>query len=135
MGTAALGTTLSFGGTDVAEVVDITGPSLSVDTADTTNHDTQADHSGWEELVTTIKRSGEVTFDINYLPGNSSHGATSGLLNELDSKSKSSWTLTFPDSTTWTFDAYVTGFEPSAPHDDSLDASITLKPTGAMTLN
>jgi hypothetical protein len=141
MAHAAIGTKLKIGDggspvsyTTIAEVVEISGPALSVDTADATHHSSSGDY---EEVVPTVIRSGEVTFDINYLPTDSTHDATDGLLNDLENKTKRNFELVFTDgsNTTWTLTGYVTGFEPSAPHDDKLDASVTIKLTGQPTIN
>src|SRR6056297_1272530 len=121
-----VGSGASSGYDNIAEVFDITGPSLSSDTADITNHDSFSGEAGWEEHVGTVLRSGEVTFDINEIPTNDTHNYSSGnttagsgqapeLLYLLESKVKTGFKLTFPDTgnTEWKFNALVTGFEPS----------------------
>lgn len=132
----------------IAEIVDITGPSLSSDTVDLTSHDSFSGEGGWEEHAATVLRSGDVTFDINYVPTNDTHstysgnttpgsGAAPGLLYIMENKTAETFQLEFPDTTgtTWDFSALVTGYEPAMPHDGSLDASVTLKPTAQPTLN
>lgn len=117
----------------IAKVISITGPGLSLDLEDATDHDSPG---GWEEVVATILRSGEVTFDIHHLPASATHGATTGLIKVMKDRLKRSFQLVFSDSgaTTWTFDAYVSGFESAAPHDGKLTASVTVKITGQPTL-
>ena len=112
----------------IAQITNLSGPSLSLDTADVTEHD----GDGWEEVVGTILRSGTVTAEIVYDPVDTSHAR---LLTHLVSKEPEEFTITFPNtgSSTWTFNALVTGFAPSAPVGDALKASITLKPTGKVT--
>ncbi|MGM0409190.1 MAG: phage tail tube protein [Bacillota bacterium] len=142
------GSGASSGYSDIAEIVDITGPGLSSDTSDITNHDSFTTENGWEEHVATVLRSGEVTFDLNYVPSNTtqnnSSGSTTvgsgeapGLLYMLNNRTKNGFQITFTDlsNTQWQFDAFVTGFEPSNPHDDKSSASVTLKITGQPTLN
>lgn len=115
----------------VANVVSIDGPALSLDTADVTAHDSPG---GWEELVPTILRSGEVTLEINYNPTEASHkNAASGLLHQLVNRTTDTWTFGGPMGT-WSFSGYVTAFSPSAPHDGKLSASVTIKPTGKVTI-
>lgn len=137
---AAYGTLLKMGDgggpevfTTVAEVTDISGPGLSLDTVDVTSHDST---DAWREFIATLKDAGEVTFDINYVPTNATHGATTGLLKALDMRTKKNWRLVFPDTgaTTWNFSGFVTGFEPGEPVDDALTASVTIKLTGEPTL-
>jgi len=126
---AAYGIALIHNGTEVAQVTNISGPSLSLDTADVTEHD----GDGWEEVVGTILRTGTLTFEIVYDPIDATHIA---VIAGLTGKTLESFEVWFPDDdfTAWAFDAYVTGVSPSAPVGDALKASITLKPSGEMSL-
>lgn len=119
--------------TTIAGVLDIQGPGLSSDTEDATNHGSAG---GWEEVLPTIKRSGEVTFDILYDPADATHDPTTGLLAELKNQSKTTYKLVFTDAatTTWQFDAYTLEFGPSTPVSGLLKASLRLKLTGQPTL-
>lgn len=131
---AAYGTVLNRVGVPIVNVSRISGPGLSLDTIDVTSHDSA---SAWEEVVAGILRSGEVTLDIVYDPGTATHKyAAGGLLSDLFLRTAVSYTLVFPSTpaVTWTFTAFVTGFEPSAPHDGALTASVKMKITGAPTL-
>jgi predicted secreted protein len=131
---SAFGTQLLRGAVEIAGVKTISGPGLSLDTEDVTSHDSP---NGWEEVVGTILRSGEVTLDIVYDPAAATHKyAAGGLLHDMVSRDSNTYSLVFPDAanTTWSFSALVTGFEPDAPVDGALAASVTLKPTGDITL-
>ena len=134
---SAYGTTLKRGGTGgtaIAQIQSISGPGLSLDTEDVTSHDSTG---GWEEVVGTILRSGEVTMDLLYDPNAATHkNASGGLLSDLASRASQTYAITFPSSpaVSWTFTAFVTGFEPSMPHDGALTASVTMKLTGQPTL-
>jgi hypothetical protein len=127
---AALGTRLEKGGTEYAQVTNISGPGLSLDTEDVTSHDSTG---AWEEVVGTILRSGEVTLDIVYDPGGATHAA---LLVDLAARTIiTTYTLDFPDAVTiWDFNALVVGFEPGAPVGGALTAVVKFKLTGAPTL-
>lgn len=121
--------------TTIAQVQDISGPGLSLNTDDVTAHDSTG---GWMEFVATVKDGGEVSFDIVYDPAGGTHeNASGGLLYELDQKTAKAYKIVFPDTanTAWTFNAFVTAYEPSAPVDGKLAASITLKITGQPTLD
>ncbi len=113
----------------IAEVMDITGPGLEVATEETTNHDS----SGWREFTPTLKGAGEVTFDINY------YSATTQdqLETDMGNLTKRNFQLVMPlpasGTDTRAFAAYVTAFEPSAPVEGILRASVTLQITGAVT--
>ena len=119
--------------TTISEVRDISGPSLAVDTEEVTNHDSTA---AWEEFVATIVRSGEVTFDLNYHPTESTHDAGTGLIADMVAKTLRNFQLIFTDAgtSTWTFAAFITGFEPSTPVAGALSASCTMKLSGQPTL-
>jgi predicted secreted protein len=131
---SAFGTLFKRSSTTVAQVTNISGPGLSLDTTDVTTHDSA---SGWEEVVGTILRSGEVSLDLEYDPNGATHkNASGGLLADLIAKTPQTYSIVFPTSpaVTWSFSALVTGFEPSAPADGALTAAVKLKLTGAPTL-
>ncbi len=115
----------------IASVVSISGPSLSLDTADVTAHDSTG---AWEEHVPTILRSGDVSFDVNFDPADDTHITGEGLLEYITERDLRVFDLVLPNGDEILFSGYVTGHEPSAPHDGALTASVTIKPTGAVTL-
>jgi predicted secreted protein len=122
---------------DVAYISALKGPGLALDTADVTTHDSA---SAYEELVATILRTGEVSVDIVYDPSAVSIKYSNGLLGKMVAKTLEGFKIVFYDDTvegsrtTWAFNAFVTGFEPDAPHDGALTASMKLKISGAPTL-
>jgi hypothetical protein len=114
--------------TTIAEVRDIAGPQLSHDTEEVTNHSSP---NAWEEFITTIGRSGEVTFPINFIPGHATHDETTGLVSLAYSGATRNWRIVL--STTgkrWQFAAMVTGFEGDSPVVGKQGASVTLKISG-----
>ncbi len=121
--------------TTVAQVTNIDGPGLSVDMIDATTHDSV---NAFEDAVAGIIRSGELSVDIVYDPVDNTHdgSASTGLLFKLKNKIRAAFSLVFPDSgsTTFSFDGEVTGFEPGAPVDGGLTASVTIKITGSPIL-
>jgi len=131
----AFGCQLLKGAVVYAQVTNISGPGLSLDTEDVTSHDSTG---AWEEVVGTILRSGEVTMDIVYDPAHATHkNAAGGLLYDLAARTQiDTFHLIFSDAATtdWTFSAFVTGFEPSAPVGGALTASVKFKLTGQPTL-
>lgn len=129
---SSFGAELRRGATPIAEVRDITGPTLSASTAEVTNH---LSPGRYREFISTVLDGGEVTFDIGYVPSNSTHGpAAGGLLDDYENGNIVTYNLVFPDSTTWTFTAIVTGFETQVVVDGDLKASVTFKVTGQPTL-
>lgn len=131
---AGFGTLLKLGGTTIAGVRDISGPGLTLETPDVTNHSSTG---GWREFVGGLKDGGEVTFDIVFDPVAATHrNVSGGLLYLLTTRASGSFSMTFPDAaaTVWSFTAFVTNYEPSGPVADELSASVTVKITGAPTL-
>ncbi len=133
---SSFGTALTKGaypGVEVAQVTNISGLNVSLDTTDVTEHD----GTGWEEHVATILRSGTVTIDIVYDPNDATHkNAAGGLLYDLVNRVLGTWNIVYPTTPVKyiTFTGFVTGFTPSAPVDGALTASVTIKPTGIVTL-
>ena len=137
---AAFGTQLQMGDgatpenfTTIAEVGDIAGPALATDIDDSTTHSSTG---GYEDFVATIKRTGEITFPINYVPTTATHNPTTGLLAAWAAKTRKNWKLIFPDVgvTTWAFAGVVTGFSPKAPVGARLTADVSIKVYGQPTL-
>lgn len=128
---SAFGTDLYRAGSLIAQVDAISGPGMSLDTEDVTTHDSP---DGWEEVIGTILRSGELTLDLLFDPGSASHAA---LVTQMEAKEDEDFELRFPDGaqTSWDFDAFVTGIDPDAPHSGALRASVTLKITGTPVLD
>jgi len=117
--------------TPIAEVQDIRPPSLGADTEEVTH---QESPDGWREYIVTLLDGGEVSFDLNFIPTNATHNASSGLLKDYSARQKRNYQVVFPDGTTWEFAALVTNFEADAPVGGKLSASVTLKITGKPTL-
>lgn len=131
---AAFGTLFKRSGTTVAQVKNISGPGLALDTEDVTTHDSAG---GWEEVVGTILRSGEITLEIEYDPNLATHkNAAGGIIADLIAKTLVAYTLVFSSNptVTWSFNALCTKFEPSAPVDGALTANVTYKLSGQPTL-
>jgi len=126
---AAFGTTFALNaGTALANVTSFGGPGISLDTVDVTTHDSVG---AWEEVVPTILRSGELTMDIAYDPANATvKNAANGWLALLVARAVTTFVLTFPGPSAVTGSGFVTGFEPSAPHDGALTATLKYKLTG-----
>lgn len=117
----------------IAELRDIKGPNLKLNTTEVTPH-TSTD--GWKEHIGTLLEGGEVTFDVNWLPADATHSFSAGLVKDMVGRTKRNFQIVFPSAspTTWSFTALVTGVGPSAPVDGVLAASITLLITGKPTL-
>lgn len=137
---SAFGTLLKLGDgggtetfTTIAGVRDIGGPAFTLETLETTNHSSTA---GWREFIGGLLSGGEVSLDLLFDPDAATHSYSTGLIKDMVNRTVRHFQIVFtdPTPTTWSFSALVTSFEPSAPHDDLLTASVTLTVTGQPTL-
>lgn len=119
--------------TTIAEVLDITGPGFTAETADVTNHSSPG---AWREMIPTMLAQGTVSFDVNYVPTHPSHNGSTGLISLLTGRTKRNYKIIWPNvgATTWTMDGYITSFSPSAPVNGQLRASVVMTPAGIPTL-
>lgn len=139
----AFGTILAYGDgenvetfTKIGQMKDISGPNMSRDTIDVTNHDSPG---GYREFLASIRDGGEITFAVEYDPGDSTHDQDTGLLYLFGLDVRTNFQLIFPvesDNGYWgyTFSGLVTVFFPKEPVDGSITADITIKVGGAVTL-
>lgn len=111
----------------VAHATSIGGPGLSREEYDVTTHQSPGQ---WEEIIFGIKRSGEVSVDVNYNPAEHD-----GLLSDFSDPNPLGYRMVWPDDSEWEFEAGLTGFEPDAPHDGQLTASLTFKLSGEPNFN
>jgi len=116
--------------TTIAEVVDASGPSFQQAT-----HDAPSQDITWMKKVAGLVSAGEVTFDINFIPKNSTHDDSTGLLSILGAQVVTGFKLLYNDAgagtaSYWSFDAYMVGFDQDVPVDGILMASITLQING-----
>lgn len=131
-GLDAFGTSLSRGDgaasetfTPIASITGFSPPGISRSTIDVTAHDSP---DAWMEFVGNLKDGGEVGVDVNYDPAN--HDT---LLADFEDATPTNYQVAFPEGSVWEFAAILTGFEPDAPHDGKLAASLSWKVTGKPT--
>lgn len=117
--------------TTIAEVKDIEGLDITLNSEDATNHSSPG---AWEEFIATTLAAGPVTFDVNFIPGHATHSYSAGLIKDAVNKTKRNFQLVLPSTTTWAFAAFVEKVAPKAPVKGILTATITLKVTGQPTL-
>jgi predicted secreted protein len=137
-GYAAYGTLLKIGDgagtaeafTTIAEVGDIDGPSMSVNTIDMTSHSSPGARM---EFLAGLIDSGEISFPINFIPDDATHDATTGIQKIMNDRDVWNWQMVFPDATTVTFAALVTAFGVKAPVAGKLSADVTFKISGQWT--
>lgn len=104
----ALGATITINGTPIEEVRDISGPQFTLDMVDVTSHDSP---NGYEEKKPTIKRLGDITFDMSAVPGATGQDA---LVAAYTSSSEDTYVLTLNSGIVVTFEGCVTQLGVSA---------------------
>jgi hypothetical protein len=111
--------------TEIAELRDMTPPALSRNTIEITNHNNLDD-----AYIVGIRRHGDMTMTIGFLPDNATHDHLTGLQHAWFIGSRDIYKLTFPDGFQWLFSGFVTNVAPDTPVDDGLTAEVTIRPTG-----
>jgi len=117
------GITLVFGTSGfTAEITDITPPGASRDSVNTSHQGTTTAHTF---SPTDLYDAGELSFDFHFNPDTSPpiDGATEEIV------------MTFPSGCTWTFNGFMTAYEPSTPLEDKMTGSATVKVTGAVAIS
>lgn len=114
----------------IAQVANIGGPTLSRETVDATAHDSP---NRWRTFIAGLRDAGEVTLELLFDPDNTGQTDLRSDLATLDTIKNYRIKFTDPTPTVWTFAAWVTRFEPRAPMDEKLTASVTFKLSGAPT--
>jgi predicted secreted protein len=135
-GAAAFGTVLvkgGIGGAEIAEVSSINGLALDSDEVDITHHRSPG---GFEEVIQGIRRTGEVTIEGNFVPGDT--GGQRALYDDYLTGAIDSYAIIFPPvfATAWTFKAFVK--QPpatEAPVEGRVPFTATLRVTGPSSLD
>lgn len=117
---------------DMAEVISITPPSSTLDQIDVT-HMTSPNRN--REFISGLNDPGECSFDMNFVPGSTSDDRLFELLNlPVGTSRQRSCRISFPNGVTWTFNAELTGYEPTVPVDDKMTATVTFKVSGSLSV-
>jgi hypothetical protein len=106
-----------------AEITDITPPAMSRESLDTSHQGTVKYKTFTPSLLID---SGELKVDLLFDPS----------LTPPIEAAPSSCVLTFPDTgtTTWTFNGFLTNYEPTGSLDKLMTCSCTIKVTGKVTI-
>jgi hypothetical protein len=117
----------------IAELRDITPPALTRKAIETTTHNSSDD-----SYVVGVRRKGEMTFVVNFLPsGDPTHSAinASGLLYAWAQGSKDLYEIDFPDGAVWLFSGFVSNIASKLPVDGVQEATISIRPSGGHIFN
>lgn len=120
------GATLSIGGAAVAALTSLTGPGLSRDIIDLSNHDGE----GYMTFASGLSDPGELSIEGMF----DSTAGQDTLVSNLEAAAPVEFIITLSDTSTLTFDGFVTAFSTDAPYDGPLTFSATIKATGEVVL-
>jgi predicted secreted protein len=123
---AGFSTTIKYAaGTLIGKLTSIGGIKLKAETIDITNHDSP---DGYKEFIAGLKDGGEFPMEGNFIQSDAGQLA---IMASFGTGAVESFIVTFPDTSTWTFSAIVTGVEVGkADLKDQLTFSATLKISG-----
>lgn len=135
----AFGSTLKLGDggspevfTAVAEITDISPPSMGRDLIEVTHH---ASPGGYREFISGLRDGGEVSLEANWLPTDATHDQVTGLLSYFDLNVTSNWQIVLPDTiATIEFTGFLTAFEGSLNIEEQGKLSCTIKVVGPVTV-
>ncbi len=115
--------------TTIAELVDADAPDQVLNFADATNMESP---SGAMEDVATLLQTSEVSFTLNFLPGD----ATQALLTTAQvAKRKANFQIILPGAARrFEGAAYVSKVGRAMKHDDAMRMTVSLKPQGLWNL-
>ena len=116
----------------LAELINITPPSFTLDQIDVTHMESP---NRLREFISGLGDPGECSFEMNFVPGSTSDDRLFELLNlPVGTSRRRACRISFPNGVTWSFNAELTGYEPTVPVDDKMTATCTFKVTGAVTV-
>ena len=139
-GIAALGVVVQFGTTTgtttsatLTNVTNVSGLDSDVEEIDVTSHDSTG---SYREFVASFIDAGEVQFDLNFDPNETTHRATTGgILYLRDQRLEVPWKIKFPGTPAHSvsFKGFVKSAPLDLPYDDKATATVTVRVTGSAT--
>jgi predicted secreted protein len=109
----------------VGEVTNITPPSDAVDAVDATHMQSPG---RTREFIAGLSDPGECSIEQNFVPGSDAEVRLRAI---KAAGTRAKWRITWPNAVSWRFTGFITGIEATAPVDDKMAATVTIKVTGA----
>lgn len=111
---------------ELSEIMDVSGPEVSQETVDATH---MASPNGFtEKIAVGLRDAGDVTFAMNLIQDDASHGLLEG---DLLASTLSNYRLVYPSGTKRiSFSAFVKSIGPSFPMRDKMVRNVVLTVTG-----
>jgi predicted secreted protein len=105
---------------------------MSKDSIDVTNRGTSTNQ--FKEAIPGLKDGGSVSFKCNWLPTNSTHDGTTGIVKVFKDNVNHNWKCILPDAIkTIAFTGHVTAYTPETPMAAQGSFSATIKVSGEPT--
>ena len=117
--------------TTLAETTSITLPAMARDTIEATHNESGG---AWREFIAGLKDGGEISLELNFVPGGSAALALTAEMDLDGTLAVKNRQILFPDGSYFSFSGILTSFEPDAPLDDKMAASVTFKVSGKPSL-
>ena len=121
----------------IANVGDITGPSISATVVDVTSHSSAAP---WRQKIPTLLDPGTISVKLFFIPASDGsfgvpntpfgHNGTNGLLSVFKARTLNPYAFVFTDGTTYFFNAYCTKFSQVAMVAGVYEATVEFTVTG-----
>lgn len=113
--------------TKIGEQMNIKPPAVKADTHDATH---SASPGGYREFIPGLVDGGEVSFDVNYVPGDATIVTAMTYLRSVITAR-----VVLPNGYIWNFSGILTEFAPDAPLDGKMVMSVSVKVSGVPTLD
>ncbi|MCK4302830.1 MAG: hypothetical protein KAY24_01175 [Candidatus Eisenbacteria sp.] len=111
----------------LAEMKDISGPNIEVDSQEATHQQSPDDH---KEFIPGLVDGGEVSVECQVVEDGTERG---NIIADLQARLTRYWRIVFPSGGYWTFKAFLTGFQAANPVQDIMTDSLSWKITGKPT--
>jgi len=112
----------------IAEVISISGPSMTRETIDVTNLDSTG---GYREFIASLRDGGTIELELNFL-----RSTYETMLSDFQSDTVQTYEIVLPDAenTTITFSGLVTDMPLDIAMDAQIKYTVTIKITGQITV-
>ena len=120
--------------TAVAEVKDIDGPSITRDSIEVTNQDSD---DGWREKIPGWRDGDTITVQANWLPSDSTQDGSTGMLEHFNDDDNKNYQVVTPTAVgiTVAFAGHITGFPLSLPLEEQGQVEFEITISGAVTIS
>ena len=112
---------------EIAEVFNLTPPSFTADRVEATHMQSP---SRTREFIPGLISPGSASFEMNFIPGSDSDA----LIRQMQQDGiTTTHRISFPNDVTWSFTASIESYEPAAPTDDRMTATVNINVSGNIT--